>query len=124
MWNKESEIGAQRERVSYLWVRKERKAEREEEEEKELECPQYFPFALCGPSISQAAGQTCAYRALLADSYHQTPVEVMTRWRNEERLKLPLEWQLTFKSDGRSTPNLKFQMEGKRNSNLEQKVNV
>ena len=57
----------------------EKKKERERERERERECPEYFPSSLCGPLISQAAGQPCAYRALLADSYHQTTVEMMAQ---------------------------------------------
>lgn len=45
----------------------------------EGERAKYFPSSLCGSLISQAAGQPCAYRALLADSYHQTTVKTMAQ---------------------------------------------
>lgn len=57
--------------------KRERARQSKGEREREGECPEYFPSSLCGPLISQAAGQPCAYRALLDDSYHQTTVEMM-----------------------------------------------
>lgn len=68
---------------------------KEEKKKKKKKSPEYFPSSPCGPLISQAAGQPCAYRALLADSYRQSTVQMMARsesaWlANEEKNSLVL----------------------------------
>lgn len=82
MWKKELEVGVWGEECKWkrLCVSEKKRASKTERgSEREWECPEYFPSSLCGPLISQAAGQPCAYRALLADSYHQTTVATMAQ---------------------------------------------
>lgn len=54
------------------------------------------------PLIRPAAGQPCAYRVLLADSYHQTTIEMMANSESAKGGKYLLALKVNEKLDAQS----------------------